>query len=396
MKFLHTADLHLGRLLHERPLLEDQRIMLDGLFRILGSEPYAALVMAGDVYDRSIPAPEAVTLLGSFLAKIRAAFPDLAVLIIPGNHDSAERLGYGRELFGELGIHIGSSAEGAAAPVVLERGGERCAFFLLPFLAPGCLQVPSENGELPLRSQRDLAAEAARRLEEARREALRSGVRWTVLAAHLFAQGGAESESERTFLGTAERVDASLFGGFDYVALGHLHRRQKAAPNAWYSGSPLAYSFDEEGQEKGVLSVDLSAPGGAAVTSVPLLPARPLRRLSGNFDGFLEGPTVDAGGKDFREAYLELVLTDAHLVENPLALLRRRFPNLLSVRQDGAFATLAGTAAAAGGPATASEGERRGAAEDFEAFLTDLYGTAEGGKMELFRELAREAEDAAQ
>lgn len=396
MKFLHAADLHLGRLFHERSLLEDQRIMLDGLFRILGSEPYAALILAGDIYDRSIPAPEAVTLLGSFLAKVRAAFPDLAVLIIPGNHDSPERLGYGRQLFGELGIHIGSSAESAAAPVVLERQGERCAFFLLPFLAPGALQVVSEGGELPLRSQRDLAEEAARRLEEARREALKKGARWTVLAAHLFAQGGAESESERTFLGTAERVDPGLFTGFDYVALGHLHRRQRAAPNTWYSGSPLAYSFDEEGQEKGFLSVDLSVPGGAAVTPVPLLPARPLRRLSGSFDAFLEGPTVRAGGQDFRDDYLELVLTDAHLVENPLSLLRSRFPNLLSVRQDGAFAILAGTASGTGLPESAAEGNRRGAAEDFEAFLTDLYGQAESEKMELFRELAREAEDAAQ
>jgi len=385
MKFLHTADLHLGRILHERSLIDDQRAMLAGLAELLAADDYAALVIAGDVYDRSIPAPEAVSLFGSFLADLRRRFPDLAVLAVPGNHDSPERLGFGRELFGELGIHIGATAEAATEPVILGGPGQRTAFFLLPFLSPGIL-----------RSQRDLAREAAERLEAARTAALASGADRTVLVAHLFAQGGAESESERIFLGSAERVDPLLFAGFDYVALGHLHRLQQASPQAWYSGSPLAYSFAEADHEKGVLAVDLSGSpeGTVSVAALPLRPLRRLRRRSGRFESFLEGSSLAEDGTDFRDDYLELTLTDSSLVDNPLALLRRRFPQLLSVRQGAALAAgPAGTTV----PVAGQDGRpRRGAVEDFELFLQDLYGSAASAELDLFRELSREAEHAAQ
>ncbi len=385
MKFLHTADLHLGRILHERSLEDDQKAMLAGLTALLAADDYQALVIAGDVYDRSIPAPEAVSLFGSFLADLRRRFPDLAVLAVPGNHDSPERLGFGRELFGELGIHIGATVEAATEPVILGGPGPRTAFFLLPFLSPGVL-----------RSQRDLAREAAERLEAARTAALADGADRTVLVAHLFAQGGAESDSERIFLGSAERVDPALFAGFDYVALGHLHRRQRVGTQAWYSGSPLAYSFAEADHEKGALAVDLAGSPGQAVTVTPL-PLRPLRRLrrrSGGFETFLEGSTLAEDGTDFREDYLELTLTDSGLVDNPLALLRRRFPQLLAVRQGNTPAAFPGASAA---PAPIGDGPpRRGAAEDFELFLQDLYGTAAPAELDLFRELSREAENAAQ
>ncbi len=387
MKFLHTADLHLGRIFHERSLIEDQRHGLRSLTNLLAADDYAALVIAGDVYDRSIPAPEAVALFGAFLAETRRRFPDLKVLAVPGNHDSADRLGFGRELFGELGIHIGSQPEMATEPVLVTRGGERVAFFLLPFLSPGLL-----------RSQRDLAQEAAERLEVAREAAVAAGADRTVLIAHLFAQGGAECESERVFLGSAERVDPALFAKFDFVALGHLHRCQRVGPNAWYSGSPLAYSFAEADQEKGVLAVSLPADPGAAVavTPLPLRPLRRLRRRNGRFDSFLEGPTLTEDGTDFRDDYLELTLDDATLVDNPLALLRRRFPQLLAVKQGAALAAFLGDTALAASARTGDGDPRRGAVEDFEFFLHDLYGSADPAELDLFRELSAESEHAAQ
>ena len=401
MKFLHVADLHLGRVFHERSLIDDQRAMLDSLLDALASDDFAALVIAGDVYDRSIPPPEAVTLLGSALASLRRRFPALQVLIIPGNHDSADRLGYGDRLFAELGIHIVSDAERAAEPIFVEKDGERCAFFLLPFLTPGALspRATAENdlpilaaAAEPLRSQRDLAAEAASRLEEARKKAMDAGAAAAVLVAHLFASGGAESESERVFLGTAERVDIGRFAAFDYVALGHLHRPQAVAPNAWYAGSPLAYSFDEAGREKVFLSVGVgrdAADGKPAVAMVPVAPLRRLRRLAGPFDSFLEPRSY----ADAREDYLEIALEDIRLTENPLALLRDRFPYLLSVKQDAALAA-ARAAAGAAGPARSPAEGRRGAAEDFEAFLADLYGAPDEAEVELFRTIAREVDDA--
>jgi len=416
MKFIHTADLHLGRSFHECSLLEDQKAMLTTLSNQLGSDDYAALVVAGDIYDRSIPSPDAISLLGSFLGDIRKRFPDLAILMIAGNHDSPERIAYGDSLFAELGIHLVGNPVRAFEPVLVEREGIKCAFFALPFLSPGSMIALGENGVqdgsevsaesggfgegegsggLPLRSQRDLSAEAARRLEKARKKALAGGADCTVLIAHMFASGGTGSESERVFLGTAEKVDPGLFSGFDYVALGHLHRRQQVAPNAWYSGSPLAYSFEEADQDKAFLSVRVG--GTSGTVEVEPLTVGPLRRVS-RLDGDYASFNTPDSWRDRRGDYLEISLSDAHLVENPLALLRNRFPYLLSVRQDTALRGMAEGLGAPGsvpGPSTAGDPtSRRGAAEDFQQFLVDLYGTVDGGQKELFTTLVREADDA--
>ena len=405
MKFLHTADLHLGRTFHERSLVEDQEYLLAILADELAADDYAALVVSGDVYDRSIPSIDAVNLLGTFLARIRLRFPALAVLLISGNHDSADRLGYADSLFSKLGIHIGSDAEKAFDPVVVEKDGERVAFFLLPFLAPGCLRGSSPElatAELataglasaePLRSQADLAAEAASRLAIAREAAGKAGATATVLVAHLFASGGEESESERVFLGTAERVEAGLFGGFDYVALGHLHRSQRVAPNAWYPGSPLAYSFDEADRKRVFLSVGVGRDGdgdACAVRPIAVLPKRVLRRLKGAFEEFNAPGAFSA----FREDYLEIVLTGRRLVENPLVLLRTRYPYLLSIRQDEALQAMeaAKDARFAGLDGVSRREGRRGAADDFALFLGELYGRADPAKLALFETIAREAE----
>jgi exonuclease SbcD len=412
VKFLHTADLHLGKIFHEHSLVEDQGYLLDQLAELLTDTSYGALLIAGDIYDRSIPSPEAVSLLGAFLGKLRALRPSLAVLLLPGNHDSPSRLGFGKELFTELGIHIACDPQALAEPVIVTRDGERCAFFLLPFLNPGSFAAPGENSEgEPIRSQKRLAEAAALRLEEGRRRALDSGPMRTVLGAHLFTLGGLESASERVFLGAAEQVDAGLFSGFDYLALGHLHRFQQAGPNAWYSGSPLAYSFDEADQEKVFLSVELGPEPVPRISPIPVRPLRRLRRLRGPFGRFFKGearpaPAENASGEGPAEnaliegvlveaegEYLEIALTGPRLVENPLALLRPRFPWLLSIKQDEAFAALCRTE---GSPLSAglqpeAAGERRSPVDDFGDFLTELYGEADAGKLALFKELLQEA-----
>jgi exonuclease SbcD len=415
-RFLHTADLHLGKVFHEYPLLEDQRFMLDQLVEALTDTSYRALVIAGDVYDRSIPSPGAVDLFGGFLGNLKTRRPDLEVLILPGNHDSASRLGFGRELFSKLGIHFITEPEDADKPVIVrdKDSNTTCAFFLLPFLYPGSLRAENtasqeeDAGGDPLRSQARLAEEAAGRLEKARKAALEAGVKRTVLAAHLFAAGGAESDSERVFLGTAERVDAGLFSGFDYAALGHLHRCQKTGKNGWYSGSPLPYSFDEtensggensEGvSEKCFLSVDLDDSDCVTVTPVPIRPLRKMRRLRGSFDRFFRNNDAEVKGAE--NDYLEIILTDSSLVENPLPLLRQRFPWILSVRQEEALSFLRENFPAL---SRGLNPERRSPVEDFEDFLSDIYGdpdtpgaealAAENReKIGLFRELLAEIE----
>ena len=333
-----------------------------------------------------------------------------------------------------MGIHFAREAEDSFEPVIIEAppkgrgetgntpGNEGCAFFLLPFLNPGSLSGRTEDSPEPelLRSQVQLASEAARRLEQGRRRWVDLGVSHTVLAAHLFAGGGRESESERIFLGGAEKVDMGLFGAFDYVALGHLHRCQQAGQNGWYSGSPLAYSFDEAGSEKFVLSVEIGAAdrgGGEAgnpgksenpgdpgnpgspgspgqhdgKTRVRPLPIKPLHRVSrfsGPFERFKHPSPQDTELLEAAEDYIEFSLSDPSLTENALPLLQARYPRLLSVRQDSARRGLGSgrpeLPALTGGP--------RNTAADFEEFLVSLYGQADPGKLKLFRELLAQAE----
>jgi exonuclease SbcD len=229
---------------------------------------------------------------------------------------------------------------------------------------------------------------------------MEAGASLSVLGAHLFTQGGKESESERIFLGTAEQVDGTLFQGFDYVALGHLHRFQKALSKGWYSGSPLAYSFEEvvdpvgpdlsgpQDQEKVFLSIELEAGAGPVVTPIPVKPLHRVRRLQGSFRFFFQDSVLDPEIREAEEDFLEISLSDDDLVENPLGLLRPRFPRLLSIKQGKAVERLA---ADTDTPREADlSGERRSPEEDFAEFLTVLYGEADPEKLSLFRELLAE------
>ncbi|MDR1929559.1 MAG: exonuclease subunit SbcD [Treponema sp.] len=448
LKFLHTADLHLGKSFHDYSLIEDQRYLLGNFVEVLSDPSYNALVIAGDVFDRSIPSPEAAALFSSFLGDLKKARPDLTVLIIPGNHDSPRRLAYGRELFSGLGIHIVSDPASAFEPVLIGNGRESCACFLLPFLYPGELRrgAPHSGGcapadpaggaepvgavnpaatdadnavkpaemtgsaetgvsveaDLPARTQAALAAEASVRLEAARRKSLAGGADYTLLLAHLFCRGGRKSDSERTFLGTAEEIDVSLFSGFDYLALGHLHRKQRPAPNAWYPGSPLAYSFDEAGEEKHFLSVELEKSWGPQsfraasadpsadpvfrCTATALKPLRPLLKLRGPFAYFLKAQEPEL--KEAEKCFLEISLTGTGIIENPLPLLQRRFPWLLSVKQTEAFSALSRE----DGPDSVSFGGRSSVVEDFREFLIDINGAAEEEKILTFKEILEDTD----
>ncbi len=410
MKLLHTADLHLGRLFHEYPLIEDQEYMLQQLIETAEQGAYDGLIISGDIYDRSIPSPEAVDLFSTFLEQLRKRCPGLNIFVIPGNHDSASRLGFGSSLFSTLGIHIVSDPENSDKPIIIEgASGESMAVFLLPFLTPGSLTSrettephSEDSGDLPLRSQQKLSGEASERLKKALDKTMAD---YSVLAAHLFTFGGKESESERIFLGTAEQIDAGLFSGFDYVALGHLHECQRVLPNMWYAGSPLVYSFNEAEQEKAFVSIEFSKcpeqdnhesgdlfsgtrkKTRIRVSKIPVKPFRKVFRLKGTFSNFFSSTTPVP--EEVRNGYIEISLEDATLVENPLALLRSRFPHILSIRQDEAFTGL--SRGYPGEPIPAiPEHTRRGLTEDFQAFLEEIYGQADPEKTGLFQKLLKE------
>jgi len=365
MLFIHAADLHLGKTLHERDISSDQEAMLDRLLELLVEHRPAALLLAGDLYDRSIPPPEAVRLFDSFLSRALAADPGLVVVAIPGNHDSAARLSFGTQIMSRAGLHIRTSAELCTQSVLVEREGERAAIWPLPFLGTGAFEFPA-TGESPvgLRGQAELFAEAMRRIVPLLDPSVKN-----VLLAHCFAAGGTSSESERAFVGMAEQVEASVFEAFDYVALGHLHRFQTVGERCRYSGSPLAYSFAEGGEPKGFVLVELKGEGGLEARLLPIKPLHAMRALEGPFS-VLSAPGAFA---EYREDFIEARLSDPEAILNPADPLRANFPNLLSVRQAAFELSLPGS-----GPSTldAGSGGPRSVIEDFALFHAEMRGEA--------------------
>lgn len=420
MKFLQTGDLHLGKFFYEYQLLEDQQHVLDQLFDELkkeadNGEPYDALVIAGDVYDRSLPPAEAVQVFSEFLAKIQSTFINLHILIIPGNHDSAARLSYANEILEKQRIHIRTDCSKIAEPVIVNGA----AFYLMPFLQPGSLSAEdsaekavsaektenaetqelffdfessassSENETKTLMSQSDLAAEAVKRINVSRSNAHHKEL-ISVLVAHLFAIGSVESDSERIIWGTAEQVDSALFNGFSYVALGHLHRFQQAKDNAYYSGSPLAYSFSESGTQKNFLKVKINDRNSKPeITPILISPLHKVVSLSGAFDDFFYSDKYD----EYADSFLEIVSTQETLIENPVALLRKKFPYLLSFRQDRAFEKNTSKEISARRSSLA-DGEISMNSQ-FELFIEELYGTNDKtAEIQLFNELFAQMKEA--
>jgi len=391
MKLLHTADLHLGKTLHETPLLSVQEKMLDDIHDILTQHDYAALIIAGDVYDRAIPSAEAVSLFSRFLARIREDCPDTAVCIIPGNHDSAQRLAFAHEILQNQRIYIAQDTCRLAEPVILTKGAEKLAVYLLPFLNFGAF---SEEDKEAYRAAGDSQAEMAAVASHILQQAVQPDMP-ALLAAHLFTIGGQSSSSERTFIGAAEYVNPDLFSCFDYVALGHLHRCQRITDRMYYSGSPLPYSFDESEDAKCVLSIDIdgtpkqSAAGKASITieRIPIISERPLKRLEGVFTDFFTGTRYD----EWSGCYLEITLDDAEVIAHPMQLLRQKFPFLLSIRQKSFM-----NQESQDGVEPLNLRERTAEdpltlAENFSRFEIIINGESNQMKQELFEQLCAEA-----
>lgn len=390
MKLLHTADLHLGKTLHETPLLSVQEKMLDDIHDILTQHDYAALIIAGDVYDRAIPSAEAVSLFSRFLARIREDCSDTAVCIIPGNHDSAQRLAFAHEILQNQRIYIAQDTCRLAEPVILTKGAEKLAVYLLPFLNFGAF---SEEDKEAYRAAGDSQAEMAVVASHILQQAVQPDMP-ALLAAHLFTIGGQSSSSERTFIGAAEYVNPDLFSCFDYVALGHLHRCQRITDRMYYSGSPLPYSFDESEDAKCVLSIDIdgtpkqSAAGKTSITieRIPIISERPLKRLEGVFADFFTGTRYD----EWSGCYLEITLDDAEVIAHPMQLLRQKFPFLLSIRQKSFMNQESQDGAEPLNLRERTAEDPLTLAENFSRFEIIINGESNQMKQELFEQLCTE------
>ena len=330
VRVLHTSDWHVGRTFHGADLLTEQEAALTHIAELVDRESVDVVVVAGDIYDRAVPSAEAVRVATAAMTRIRRAGAELVVT--PGNHDSAARLGAFAEFAAAGGLHVRATVEGIAEPVVLRDEHGEVAFYGIPYLEPEpsrhALGVPEARGHT------GVLGEAMRRVRDDL--ATRPGTRSVVLA-HAFVTGGEASESERTIaVGGVEQVPGSVFDGVDYVALGHLHGPQTLADHLRYSGSPLAYSFSEARQRKSVWFVDLDATGLAEVRRHELPVPRPLATLSGELAALLEDPEHE----QWREHFLSITVTDRVRPIDAMRLLQGRFPYAVHMdwRPDGGVA----------------------------------------------------------
>lgn len=340
MKILHTSDWHLGRYFHQQSLLDDQRFVLAQITQYIREHKPDTVIIAGDIYDRSLPPADAVKLLDDTLHSWVHELK-VSVTMISGNHDGADRLGFGSRQLRHAGLNIITSFQEMLNPVLHTDSYGTIALWGIPYNDPNAvadfLQVPVEGYQ---HAHELLVAAIQTRIAELQLTKARH-----VLVSHCFLDGGAESESERPLqIGGADKISPSVFADFDYVALGHLHQPQfKGAEHIRYSGSLLKYSFSEHQQRKSVSLVELDSSGYAGHQLLPLVAKRNVRRLRGEFAELLANASNDEQPDD----YLEITLTDTQAIIDPLARLRQVYPNILDLRkerfnhQQGEGATLA-------------------------------------------------------
>ncbi|WP_172650308.1 exonuclease SbcCD subunit D [Rhodococcus opacus] len=320
MRILHTSDWHIGRTFHGVDLLTDQTRVLDAIAALVAEHGVDVVVVPGDVYDRSIPSADAVTVCNRGFEAIRDA--GAVIVATSGNHDSAARLGAGAAFSRAGGLHLMTTVAGIGSPVVLEDAHGPVAFYGIPYLEPEItraqLDVPTARSHAEIL---DAAMDRVRTDLDGRNDT--TPRTRSVVLAHAFVVGAEATGSERSIsVGGVETVSASAFGGVDYVALGHLHSPQTLAANIRYSGSPLPYSFGERTHSKAVYLVDLDADGLRAVERVDLPVVRGLRQLTGTVQELLEDDTF----RDAEDCYVSAVLTDPERPVDAMRSLQTRFP----------------------------------------------------------------------
>ncbi|MCF7929246.1 MAG: exonuclease SbcCD subunit D [Spirochaetales bacterium] len=364
MRLLHTADWHIGRLFYGIHLTDDQSYLLDQVLDVVRDSNADALLISGDIYDRSVPPVEAVELVDDFLNRM-ALETGVPVLIIAGNHDSPERLGFGGRFMEKHGIHIAGRARPDTKPVLLEDDDGPVAFHLLPHAAPARIRTDFASDLDADKEQIHTHARAmALQIENAL--GLSRGIERKVALAHCFIGGGKKGESERPLsIGTVEQVPAGLFSDFTYSALGHLHRRQEFDNGRiQYSGSLMPYSFEESAYPHGLLQIDIDRAGSVATEFVELAPKHLVRIVEGEMAELLHHPS--AGSRD----YIMARISDDGPVYDAYGKLREVFPNLLNLERTTISGVEHGPVRAAG------ERDHRSLSDEelFGLFYTEVTG----------------------
>lgn len=318
MKILHTSDWHLGRMIYGRSLLEDQAYFLEhSYFPALEEHRPDAVLLAGDIFDRQIASVEAIRLFGRVLTRMYEM--GIPLIAVAGNHDGADRLAVGTDLLRQSGVHLLTTLDTLGNAIHLERGGQQVDIYGMPYCDP--VSVRKFLG------QEDLQGFDAcyRALLAPVREHLNKDA-YSILVAHCFVAGSQTSDSESAvYVGGGGEVHTDTFEGFDYVALGHLHRAQRAGTQGWYSGSPLKYSFDEEKHKKSMALLTIEN-GKCHTDLLPIQPLRDMRTLEGSIEELLS-----LGETEKQEDYLWIRLKGKTPVYMPAEQLRPYYPNLLAI-----------------------------------------------------------------
>ena len=322
MKLIHLSDLHLGKRVNEFSMLEDQRYILGEILKIIDREQPQGVLIAGDVYDKSVPPTEAVALLDDFLSAL--AGRKVPVFLISGNHDSPERIAFGGRLMASSGVHLAPVYHGAVSPITLTDAHGPVNLYLLPFLKP--THVRRFFPEREISTYTDALSTAIQAM----------GVDLTVrnvLVTHQFVTGAARCDSEEISVGGTDNVDVAVFDPFDYVALGHIHGPQQVGrEGVRYCGTPLKYSFSEANHKKSVTVVELEEKGNLTVRTVPLVPQRDLVELRGTYEqltfrGFYQGTS-------YPQDYVHITLTDEEDIPDAVRKLRVIYPYLMKLDYD--------------------------------------------------------------
>ena len=322
MKLIHLSDLHLGKRLREYSLMEDQKYILERILGIIDDEQPDGVIIAGDVYDKSSPAAEAVALFDSFLSRLVSR--NVPVFVISGNHDSAERIAYGRTIMNRSGVYLSSVFDGVVEPVTLEDVFGPVNVYLLPFIRPAAIRAVWPEEDISSYTEAVNFAIAHMDIDESRRN---------VLVTHQFVTGAERSESETVSVGGTDNVDVSVFDSFDYVALGHIHKPQNCSSiRVRYCGTPLKYSFSEAKDEKSVTVAELGPKGQLDVRTVPLIPLHDMVDIRGTYDEITLRSFYE--GTSWQTDYVRITLTDEEEVPGVGDKLRAIYRNWMQIQYD--------------------------------------------------------------
>lgn len=321
MKLIHLSDLHLGKRVNEFSMLEDQEYILTKIINVIDDEKPDGVMIAGDIYDKSVPSAEAVQLFDDFL--VRLSKRSLKVFVISGNHDSPERIAFGSRLMNSSGVYMSPVYDGNVEPIAMADGFGALNVFMLPFIKPANVKRYYPEEKISTYSDAMQLVIGHMKIDQANRN---------VLITHQFVTGALKCDSEDISVGGSDNVDVSVFAPFTYVALGHIHSPQNVgSETVRYCGTPLKYSFSEARQSKSVTIVELLEEGIAVIRTVPLVPKRDMVEIKGTY---MEVTSRSFYSGMYTDAYMHITLTDEEDIPDAIGKLQSIYPNIMKLDYD--------------------------------------------------------------